>query len=178
MAKKSRAQAALVDLSIHGDELEQDRIELEHNLQNTDVSFRFSSQGEDDSVEYPRHNSGPSPFAEFGSFIQKSGDGFDSELHNAWSYRSGDDEEGISPYVGHTTMSSAAHHASAVTLNAGLGGRGARRDRSLSGAEFDADRPLHDMIARVDSKLSIFDMDPSRSRYTVCFVFLSLNLAK
>ncbi len=74
-----------------------------------------------------------------------------------WSYRTADDEEGISPYGGET-MSTAAHHASALTLTAGLGGgRAARRDPSLSGAEYDPERPLHAMIAGVNSKHSLFD---------------------
>ena len=65
-------------------------------------------------------------------------------------------------------MSTAAHHASALTLSAGLGGgRGHRREVSLSEAEYDPDRPLYDMIAGVDSKLSVFEMDPSKSRYPV-----------
>ncbi|KAG7088592.1 hypothetical protein E1B28_012567 [Marasmius oreades] len=154
-------------IRIQGDQIESDRIQLEHNLQNTDLSIRLSSQDDfDDSIEYPRHNSGPSPFNDFGSFIHRSGDHFDGDIPNAWSYRTGDDEEGVHPYGGET-MSTAAHHASALTLNAGLGGnRGARREVSLSGAEYDPDRPLHAMIAGVDSKLSIFDADPSRSKYT------------
>ncbi|KAJ7607022.1 hypothetical protein DFH06DRAFT_1380346 [Mycena polygramma] len=49
-----------------------------------------------------------------------------SQRH-AWSYRMGDDEDGISPYGG-DTVSTAAHHASALALSAGL------------------DRPLHDMM--------------------------------
>lgn len=169
MKRQSRAQ--VLDLSIHGDELEHNRIQLEHNLQN-DLSIHLSSQDDEynlnESVEYPRHTSGPSPLAEFGSFAHRSGDHFDDgDPHSAWSYRTMDDDEGINPYGAHT-MSTAAHHASALTLNAGLGGgRGARREISLSGAEYDPDRPLHDMIAQVDSKLSMFDLDPSKSRHYV-----------
>ncbi|KAJ3715531.1 hypothetical protein C8R42DRAFT_681168 [Lentinula raphanica] len=147
---------------IPGDELEQDRIQLEHNLQNTDLSFRLSSQSDDnDSLEYPRHNSGPNH--DFGSFVYHSHFG-DGDTHHGWSYRTGDDDEGINPYGGET-MSTAAHHASALTLTAGLGGRGARRDVSLSGAEYDPDRPLENIIGGVDSKISLFDLDPSRSKY-------------
>jgi len=161
-----------LDISIRGDELEQHRIQLEHNLQHTDLSYRLSSVSEDeydnDSVEYPRHNSGP---AAFPSFEIPSRDHFDGETHSQihpWSYRTVDDEEGINPYASGETMSTAAHHASALTLSAGLGGgRAGRRDISFSGAEYDPDRPLHDMIAGVDSKLSVFDMEPSRSKYPV-----------
>ncbi|ESK89236.1 proteophosphoglycan ppg4 [Moniliophthora roreri MCA 2997] len=161
---------------IKGDQIEQDRIQLEHNLQNTDLSIRLSSQDEyDDSIEYPRHNSGPSPFNDFGSFIHRSGEHFDGDIHNAWSYRTGDDDEGIHPYEG-GTMSTAAHHASALTLTAGLGGqRGARREVSLSGAEYDPDRPLHAMLGGVDSKLSIFDNDPSRSKYSAAGAGLTFD---
>ncbi|KAJ4481947.1 hypothetical protein J3R30DRAFT_3285901 [Lentinula aciculospora] len=150
---------------IPGDELEQDRIQLEHDLQNTDLSFRLSSQGDvNDSIEYPRHNSGP--LHDFGSFIHHSrGDFGDGDTHHGWSYRTGDDDDGINPYGGET-MSTAAHHASALTLTAGLGGRGARRDISLSGAEYDPDRPLENIIGGVDSRFSLFDLDPSRSKYS------------
>ncbi|KAF9068607.1 hypothetical protein BDP27DRAFT_1326998 [Rhodocollybia butyracea] len=146
---------------IPGDELEQDRIQLEHNLQNTNLSFRLSSQG-DESVEYPRHNSGPTQFNnDFGSFIRRDfGDA------HGWSYRTGDDDEGVNPYGGET-MSTAAHHASALTLTAGLGGRAAhQRNVSFSGAEYDPDRPLENIIGAADSRFSIFDLDPSRSKYS------------
>ncbi|KAJ7608041.1 hypothetical protein DFH06DRAFT_1347219 [Mycena polygramma] len=68
-----------------------------------------------------------------------------SQQH-AWSYRTGDDKDGISPYGGETCWS-----------------------RWPSGAEYDLDCPLHDMMAAVDPKLSMFDMDPSRSRYKAAF---------
>ncbi|KIM35865.1 hypothetical protein M413DRAFT_32104 [Hebeloma cylindrosporum] len=173
--KRRSTGNAFDDISIHGDELENHRIQLEKNLQNTDLSFRLSSTSDDDdgfthrrpnhresSVEYPRHLSEPSG-PEFPSFMHRSsehfGDEDQSRLH-AWSYRSGDDEEGISPYGGET-VSTAAHHASALTLSAGLGGgRAARqRDPSMSGAEYDPDRPLHAMIAGVNSKHSMFAPD-------------------
>ncbi|KAJ7758561.1 hypothetical protein DFH07DRAFT_1060422 [Mycena maculata] len=163
---KRHAKSRVLDTSIRGDKLEHDRIQLEHNLQHTDLSLHLSSH-DDDSVEYPRHNSAPSAFPDFISFDQRSRDNFDGDMHSqihAWSYRTGDDEDGVSPYGGET-VSTAAHHASALTLSAGLGGRGGRREVSISGAEYDPDRPLHDMMAAVDPKLSMFDMDPSRSRY-------------
>lgn len=156
-----------MDLSIPGDELEHDRIQLEHNLQHTDLSFHLSSVPEDDvyhnpdhdSIEFPRHNSGPTHLPDFPSFERQS-------QGHGWSYRTVDDEEGINPYGGET-ISTAAHHASGLTLSAGLGGRAARRDVSISGAEYDPDRPLQDMIAGVDSRFSAFDVDPSKSRYAV-----------
>lgn len=183
------------ELNIPGDELEQSRIQLEHNLQHTDLSLHLSSVPDDyhqgsvggddadnnnDSIEYPRHNSGPSPFSGFASFEHPSRDHFDGDSHShllGWSYRTGDDDydEGITPFGGET-MSTAAHHASALTLSAGL--RGPRRDASLSGAEYDPNRPLQDMIAGVDSKFSMFDNDPSKSKHKVSsFSLFVLSMA-
>ena len=185
------------DISIHGDELEYNRIQLEHNLQHTELSFRLSSTSDDEqqqqqqqqqhhskvkhhrrknnnpnesSVEYPRHLSEPS-FHEFSSIVRSTaGDQYadeESQLH-PWSYRLSNEEEGINPYGGGDTVSTAAHHASALTLSAGLGGgRGARRDASFSGAEYDPERPLHAMIAGVNSKHSMFDFDRSRPKAQV-----------
>ncbi|KAH7925868.1 hypothetical protein BV22DRAFT_1088163 [Leucogyrophana mollusca] len=148
------------EFSIPGDELEHHRIQLENNLQHTDISLHLSSAPDEpdydnESVEYGRHGSAPS-FSGFASFEGPSRENFDAEgqshMH-AWSYH---DDEGINPY-GAETMSTAAHHASGLTLSAGLGGRGARRDVSLSGAEYDPDRPLQEIIAGMDSKLSVMD---------------------
>ncbi|KAG5651272.1 hypothetical protein H0H81_009238 [Sphagnurus paluster] len=157
-----------LDISIRGDELEQHRIRLENNLQFAEPSYRLSSVSDEDedleSIEYPRHNSGPAAFTSFEIPSRDHYDGDTQSQIHPWSYRTVDDEDGINPYAGET-MSTAAHHASALTLNAGLGGRAGRRDVSLSGAEYDPDRPLHDMIAGVDSKLSVFDIEASRSKY-------------
>lgn len=176
-----RSRGSVLDISIRGDEQEHNRIQLENNLQHTDLSFRLSSTSEDDgynpnhSVEYPRHNAIPTTFPDFASFEHRSRDHFDDETHSQihpWSYRTEEDEEGINPFGGES-LSTFAHHASALTLSAGLGGgRGARRDISLSGAEYDPDRPLGDMIDGVDGKVSVFDIEPSRSKYPVsCNIF-------
>jgi hypothetical protein len=119
-------------------------------------------------VEYPRHNSGPEPFA-VNAFASFDGDNFggdmDSHSHiHAWSYRTADDDDAVNPYGGES-MSTAAHHASALTLSAGLRGHAGRRDVSLSGTEYDPERPLGDMIAGVDSHFMMLDIDPSKSRY-------------
>jgi len=165
-----------MSFEISGDEQEQHRIELEHNLQNTELSFHISTDDERalprrrqidcSSVEYPRHISEPS-LAEYPSFVHRSreysmGDEDMHGPHHAWSHRTGDDEDGISPF-GAETMSTAAHHASAVTISAGLGGGRAARTRepSLSGAEYDPDRPLHAMISGVK------DSDPLKSKQQV-----------
>ncbi|KAI0917466.1 hypothetical protein AcW1_007340 [Taiwanofungus camphoratus] len=162
-------RSAILDFSIRGDELEQNRIQLEHNLQHTDLSLHLSSIPDDDysDVEYPRHNSAPSPFSAFASFEQRSGDHFDPSEHSqyhAWSYRTVDDEDGVNPYAGET-ISTAAHHASALTLSAGLGGRAARRDVSLSGAEYDPDRPLQGIMAGINGRFSELDIDSTKSRH-------------
>lgn len=159
---------------IPNDELEHTRIQLEHNLRYSEAAIHLSSATESahsddddddiDSLEYPRHNSNP-VYNDFPSLEHRYPAEDDVPGHG-WSYRTGDDyEEGINPY-GAESLSTAAHHASAVTLGAGLVGRGARRDMSLSGAEYDPERPLNDIIAGVTSKLSIFDT-PSRSKRAV-----------
>ncbi|KAN0139743.1 hypothetical protein V8E53_002405 [Lactarius tabidus] len=154
------------DISIAGDEQEQSRIQLEKNLLHTDLSLHLSSTHDDYSVENPRHHSTVSaPFSAFNS-IDPSRDALDmdegiSQLH-AWSYHTGEDDEGVRPFVGGETLSTAAHHASALTLSAGLAGRGERRDISLSGAEYDPDRPLQDLIAGIGNQFSLLGADPSR----------------
>ncbi|OBZ71751.1 hypothetical protein A0H81_08633 [Grifola frondosa] len=158
------------EFSIQGDELEQNRIQLEHNLQHTDLSLHLSSNPDDDDysdVEYPRHNSAPSPLPVFASFEHRSGDQFDQDepsRHHAWSYRTVDDDEGVNPYGGET-ISTAAHHASALTLSAGLGGRATRRDVSLSGAEYDPDRPLQGILSSMNTRFSRFDVDSTKSKH-------------
>ncbi|KAF7314173.1 AAA family ATPase [Mycena kentingensis (nom. inval.)] len=143
---------SVLDTSIRNDPNEDDRIQLEHNLQtHTNLSLHLESN--DSSVEYPRHAG--APFRDDDDL----GIGFSRHYEDPSSY-------GINPYGGET-MSTAGHHASALTLSAGLHGRGARREASLSGAEFDPERPLKDMMAAVDPRLSMFDMDPSRSRYNL-----------
>jgi hypothetical protein len=159
------------DISITGDEQEQSRIQLEKNLLHTDLSLHLSSTHDEYSVEIPRHQSSvPAPFSAFDS-IDRSGDALDlddglSQLQ-AWSYRTGEDDEGIHPFVGAETLSTAAHHASALTLSAGLAGRGERRDVSLSGAEYDPERPLQDLIAGISTKLNLFDTEKEPSRPVV-----------
>ena len=167
LTEMSRRSSNL-ELSIHGDQLEQDRIQLEHNLQHTDLSLHLSSAHDDYSdVEYPRHNSAPSPIPGFLSFEQRSPDGFDPIEHsqyNAWSMRSFNDDNTVNPYEG-GTISTAAHHASALTLSAGLGGRAARRgDVSLSGAEYDPERPLNGIMASMNGHPHSLQADTIKSK--------------
>ncbi|KAI9568343.1 hypothetical protein HD554DRAFT_2328652 [Boletus coccyginus] len=146
MARKSSSRR---EFSIPGDELEHHRIQLEHNLQNTDLSLHLSSVPDDDagdneSLEYPRHGPVPDHFPVFPSFDRHSRENMDLDASHirAWSIH---DDGGITPYDVQT-MSTAAHHASAVTITAGLA-RSGRREPSISGAEYDPERPLQDIIA-------------------------------
>lgn len=158
-----------LDFVIPGDELEQHRIRLENNLQHYDPSFSPTSSdryfSDSHSIEQPRRNSAQSS-NRFASLEHPSYDQFDpADPHRppAWSYRSGEDEDGINPYGGET-VSTAAHHASALTFSAGLGRRGGRRDMSVSGAEFDPDRPLQEMIANYRERFSFLEGSKSKSK--------------
>ncbi|KAH6911679.1 hypothetical protein BKA70DRAFT_861565 [Coprinopsis sp. MPI-PUGE-AT-0042] len=177
-----------LDMSIRNDELEHSRRLLEQKLKSTSIGVPVASSDDDgddgqdhhhfqrhhhyhndddeeSSVEYPRHDAGAIPYPEFPSFAHRSGEFVeaDSQMHG-WSYRTVDNDEGVNPYENGETASSAAHHASALTITAGLGlgGRGGRRDISLSGAEYDPERPLNQIMSGV-GRMSMFD-DPSRSR--------------
>ncbi|THH31182.1 hypothetical protein EUX98_g2995 [Antrodiella citrinella] len=143
-----------LEFNIIGDAVEEHRIQLEQNLQQTDISLNLSSPRYDHSdIEHPRHISDPHSFSGIASFdrsreaMENPSDG----LHRPWSYRATDEDDGYNPYAGET-MSTAAHHASALTLSAGLGGRGGRRDISLSGAEYDPDRPVQGIMAGMNRK--------------------------
>ncbi|KAI5118867.1 hypothetical protein M0805_005310 [Coniferiporia weirii] len=177
----------VLDMSIVGDEEEQHRIELEHNLQDLSIQFSFSNpsqasdhersgegkyrpRGESESsfeLEYPRHNPRPRDVSIFhgqnSSFLEQSQMEQDYDPHH-YSYRSIDDDDGVH-YVGNT-LSTAAHHASAVTLSAGLGGRRNKRayggDASLSGAEYDPDRPLDNVMNGMANDLSMLNMNTPR----------------
>lgn len=166
-------RAAQLDFSIRGDDQEHQRVLLEHNLQHTDLSLHLSSTPDEYSdVEYPRHASVPSPpFSAFASFDQRSGDDFDpheqSRFH-AWSYHT---DDGAQPYAAQS-LSTAAHHASALTISAGLGGgRATRRDLSLSGAEYDPDRPLQGIMAGIAGRVRGFDANSTKSRQIVRRLF-------
>ncbi|KAJ2914734.1 hypothetical protein MD484_g5681, partial [Candolleomyces efflorescens] len=181
---KRQTRGSAYDISIHRDAVEQNRRQLESRLksnisaipapplasddENADEDYYHYHQS-NSSVEYPRHDSGPMPYPDFPSFAHRSREHHfqeeDSHMHMGWSYRTGDDDDGINPYGGET-MSTAAHHASAVTITAGLGGRGGnRRDISMSGAEYDPERPLNQIMAGV-GRMSMLE-DPSKSRHTV-----------
>lgn len=172
---RRHTKGPVFDLSIHRDELEQDRRQLEDRLK-SNISIPAPPPASDDdedyyhyhqnsSVEHPRHISGDMAYPDFPSFAHRDDNG-------GLSYRTADDSEGINPYGGNT-MSTAAHHASAVTLNAGLGGgRGARRDVSLSGAEYDPERPLNQIMAGV-GRMSMFDDKTVRAFLNISSVYMN-----
>lgn len=147
---------------IRGDRLEQSRIRLERDIDNNIPSPPSMSSGNptdvdyDDisSVDFARHNSHPQ--ASFHSFEHLSH--LDSDFYS----RHGDDDSiALDPDLGHT-MSTAAHHASALTLSAGLRGRSTYHHTpgraSSSGAEFDPERPLQEILdSRMVDGISLFD---------------------
>ena len=154
MATKKRA-ALRPEFSIVGDEQERHRIQLEHNLQNRDLSIDLLSSQDNHSLEYARHaERSRSPFSHR-SFGHHDHSVDDQSQMNPWSYRTVDDEDenGVSPYAGESLSTAAAHHLSAVTLNAGLGPR--RGDETQSGAEFDPERPLQNIMAGAE-RFSVF----------------------
>jgi len=166
MATKRRA-ASRPQFNIVGDEQERHRILLEHNLQNKDISIDLLSSQGDYSLEYGRHaERSRSPFS-YRSFVHHD-NSVDQSPTNPWSYRTVDDDDdnGVNPYIGES-LSTAAHHASAVTLNAGLGPR--RGDDTRSGAEFDPERPLQNIMAGAE-RLSMFaNNTTSKSMHKVGF---------
>ena len=102
--------------------------------------------------------------------IRRSRDGFDPDEtggYQPWHMRPEDEEEGIYPFG--EPMSTIAHHASHLTLTAGLGGgRGARRDVNMSGAEYDPDRPVNAMVASIASNARRYtETEPLKSKRQV-----------
>jgi|ERR1700722_3132872 len=138
---------------IRGDDIEQHRRQLESNPVISDISLPSSE------IEYPRYNS-TSNLGKFASI----------DNCHPWSYQPG--EVDLSSYTG-LTISTAAHHASVLTLSAGLGV--VQGERSLSGVEYDPDRPLYDIIAGVDKESSILSSGISKSRNTVSSNFQPRN---
>jgi len=176
--RRSQQKPAPVILN---DRLEHDRIMLETNLRHSEAVIHLSESDADDleSLEYPRHNSGHASLGELPSLDHRVRDYLADEdtPGQGWSYRTVDDDEGVHPYGGES-LSTLAHHASAVTLGAGLGGRGARRDASMSGAEYDPDRPIHDIIAGVNTKFDVFDPKRQVNECLGCNIFLQVTISR
>jgi hypothetical protein len=226
-----------LELSIHHDPLEAERIALEANLQNTDLSLHLSSAASaasgvsDVEPDIPsRRHTAPRPTAKSKSrrgvptwneyereeeedrdvssieqgrhasypdvSMNMSAAGFRSlsmdhssfhyshnpnVTHDNYAYPDSHDHLGSLEQ----TLSTAQHHASGLTLNAGLGGatrarRGGRRatnasvnstamDLSLSGAEYDPERPIDQVIAGIGgaSRYSALGLDGSSKKSVV-----------
>ncbi|KDQ09859.1 hypothetical protein BOTBODRAFT_58395 [Botryobasidium botryosum FD-172 SS1] len=157
--------------SIPGDPLEEERIRLENDIQNNLVNHSFEpsscTQSADYSLEFARHDTGPnvSHYDAFNSFVSRHhqsdpdqyGHEEDEDSYRApemHSYRTVDADESLA--VGET-MSTQHHHASAVTLGAGLGG-GYGRSPTRTGAEYDPDRQLQHLLeGRGKGNISFLD---------------------
>lgn len=154
----SESGESVLDMSIVGDEEEEARIRLESNLQDLSIQLsatnpssyssdhdgrqtqksaqkRQTAAEENDSscseVEYPRHDPRPRETSIFQGYNSPSHIDNDYESYH-YSYRSADDDDGIHHFAA-DTMSTAAHHTSALSLSAGLAGRGGRRAFDASG---------------------------------------------
>ena len=159
-------EEAVLNMSIVGDEEERHRIELEQNLQDLSIQLSLSTPSQNDDadssveVEYPRH--APS-LRDVSVYRGHSSMADITPIEH--DFNPGGFHDDNSQY-GANTMSTAAHHASAVTLSAGLGARTGKRhyqaDASLSGAEYDPDRPLDTVVNGMADELSMLNMKPSR----------------
>jgi hypothetical protein len=146
-----------VEPPIGFDPQEEARIRLEQEIGGLSLDLERSGSTSL-SLEYGRHGA-PSPqFEGVASFAR-----YDSDLDRSrtstrrsnryQSFRTADDS-----YDGGQTQSTTAHHASAVTVGAGLGYGGGPRSlsRAGSGAEYDPDRELSDMLKR-RGRVSVLD---------------------
>ena len=116
--------------------------------------IRLDDDNDVSSVDFARHNSHQHP--SFHSFEHPSH--LDSDFYS----RHGDDDSiALDPDLGQT-MSTAAHHASALTLSAGLRGRAnciqTSGRTSPCCAEYDPERPLQAILDnRIADGISLFD---------------------
>ena len=131
---------------VMGDDQEEQRKRLESEVTGRlrDLSLERSST--DHSVEYPRH--APLPNASY-AYPRSGGVAAD---HG--------DNSLASP---HDTFSTAAHHASNLTIRGGLCGR-TDADSPSQNAEYDPDRQL-DAMLRAQYNLSILNESPSHIRF-------------
>ncbi|QRW06707.1 hypothetical protein RhiLY_05706 [Ceratobasidium sp. AG-Ba] len=144
---------------INYDAQEEARIRLEQEIGG--ISLDLSNTGSSSlSLEYGRHGA-PSPrfegiasFARYDSDLERSRNtSARRSVRQNQSHRTFEDS-----FDGGYTQSTAAHHASAVTVGVGLGYGGGPRSfsRAGSGAEYDPDRELSEMLKR-QTKISPFD---------------------
>jgi hypothetical protein len=133
---------------VMGDDQEEQRKRLESEVTGRlrDLSLERSSA--DYSVEYPRH--APLPNASYGYSRYPTSGGVAVGV-------------GDSPASTHDTFSTAAHHASNLTVRGGLRGR-TEADSPSQNAEYDPDRKL-DAMLRAQHGLSSFNESPSHVRF-------------
>ncbi|CAE7146329.1 unnamed protein product [Rhizoctonia solani] len=172
MAPNTRAglrHGAPVEPPIGFDRQEEDRIRLEQEIGGLSLDLEHSESSL--SLEYGRHGA-PSPrfegvasFARYDSDLEKSRDASARRGARYPSFRTADDS-----YDGGQTQSTAAHHASGVTVGAGLGyGNGARPVSRAGSGEYDPDRELSSMLKR-RGRISLLDdtnttaRDPSAAK--------------
>lgn len=158
-SRLSTRHANPVEPAINFDPQEEARIRLEQEIGG--ISLDLERTGSSSlSLEYGRHGA-PSPhfegvasFARYDSDLDQSRDASTRRsVRQAHSFRTVDDS-----YEGGNTQSTAAHHASGLTVGAGLGyGAGPRPlSRAGSGVEYDPDRELSDMLKR-RGRISVLD---------------------
>lgn len=141
---------------ISGDMQERQRILLEQEIMRDiaegSILDSVSNHSHEYSVEHPRRDPhSPGAFDEFRSFAAHSADVSRHEeyapfpdhrlVEMSYSFRPNDDSAAVGE-----TMSTAQHHASAVTLGAGLGGFRRSPGRSGLGGEFDPDREVNALL--------------------------------
>ena len=134
---------------VMGDDQEEQRKRLESEVTGRlrDLSLERSST--DHSVEYPRH--APLPNASY-----------DCRRHpTAGSVVAGVGDDSLAS--AHETFSTAAHHASNLTIRGGLRGR-TDADSPSQNAEYDPDRKL-DAMLRAQRNLPILNESPSHIRF-------------
>jgi len=142
-------------------EQERNRIALEDAISHGLPDFSIQpSEDADYSVEYPRHGGAhsPLPFNPYSSFNgpEVADDLYSNpDQHRHRSFVSHHDDS----LVGGESMSTAAHHASALTPRAGL--RYNLPSPTLGDGEYDPERPVQDLLNN-RGHMSIFD-DTMRS---------------
>jgi len=141
---------------VMGDDQEERRKRLESEVTGRlrDLSLERSST--DYSVEYPRH--APLPNAS-------------SNYRRLGGVATGVGDESLAS--AHDTFSTAAHHASNLTIRGGLYGR-TDADSPSQNAEYDPDRKL-DAMLRAQHNLSILNKSPNESPSHIRATLVSIS---
>lgn len=158
MTQNVRREQPSPDWAIPGDEQEESRRRLEQDVlaRVGDLTFENTdTHSTEYSVEYPRHRepgdgafpSGADAFLSFSTHEHHDLSHFDGDISRAApnfpSLHGGDDSV---MHIGETFSSTLNHHASAITLGAGLGGPPGRTPSRSNIAEFDPERRLPGLL--------------------------------